>query len=199
MSYSEYSGRALIKSAYICVGAALILGFVAAAPADADQTDTRLDGLFQQLRGSGDSTQAREIEQEIWNIWFHYEGAGDEVDSLLRRGRYAIASEQLEFAENLYSHLIKIAPEFAEGWNRRATVRYMRGDFKGSIADIETTLKLEPRHFGAISGLGLCRIALEDLKGAASAFRDVLAINPHASGPIFNLKAIEQMLKQDSI
>jgi hypothetical protein len=60
-------------------------------------------------------------------------------------------------------------------------------------------LKLEPLHFGAISGLGLCRIALADLNGAATAFRDVLAINPHAAGRINNLKAIEPMLKDDSI
>ena len=197
MFFDEFyrSGRAVIKTAY----AALILAFSLASPALGDQTDGRLDGLFARLLTSDDSTQAREIEQEIWNIWFHYEGQGDEVDSLLSRGRYAIASEQLEFAENLYSRLIEIAPAFAEGWNRRATVRYMRGDFKGSIADIEATLKLEPRHFGAISGLGLCRIALEDLAGAANAFREVLAINPNATGPKFNLEAIEQMLKDDSI
>ncbi len=197
MFFDEFyrSGRAVIKTAY----PTLILAFTLASPALGDQTDGRLDGLFARLLTSDDSTQAREIEQEIWNIWFHYEGQGDEVDSLLSRGRYAIASEQLEFAENLYSRLIEIAPAFAEGWNRRATVRYMRGDFKGSIADIEATLKLEPRHFGAISGLGLCRIALEDLAGAANAFREVLAINPNATGPKFNLEAIEQMLKDDSI
>lgn len=201
MTYSDFCrrGRVLNKSACIYLCAALILSLAANSPALSDQTDNRLDGLFGQLLTADNSTQAREIEQQIWNIWFHHDGTGDAVDSLLKRGRYAVASEQLEFAEKLYSQLIEVAPDFAEGWNRRATVRYMRGDFNGSIADIEATLRLEPRHFGAISGLGLCRIALEDLAGAARAFRDVLAISPHASGPKFNLDAIEQMLKDSAI
>ena len=195
MSFGEIFGRrcAVVKST--CV--ALIFGLTLASPAFGDQKDERLGPLFDQLRVVDNGTQALEIERAIWNIWFEIDG--DKVNSLLVRGRYAISSDQLEFAERLYDELIEIAPEFAEAWNRRATVRYMRGNFAGSIADIEATLKLEPRHFGAISGLGLCRIGLEDLKGAATAFRDVLAINPHAAGPINNLEAIEQMLKDDSI
>ena len=193
MSFGKFFGhkRAFAKTA--CV--AFILGL--ASPALADQTDARLGPLFDKLLVVDNGTEALEIERTIWNIWF--EIAGDDVNSLLERGRYALSSNQLAFAEKLYDQLIEAAPEFAEGWNRRATVRYMRGNFAGSIADIEVTLKLEPRHFGAISGLGLCRIALEDLQGAATAFRDVLAINPHAAGPMNNLKAIEQMLKNNSI
>ena len=195
MSFGKIFGCRRAVAITACFG--LILGLALASPARADQKDERLGPLFGQLLVVDNGTQALEIERAIWNIWFEIDG--DKVNSLLVRGRYAISSDQLEFAEKLYDELIEIAPEFAEAWNRRATVRYMRGNFAGSIADIEATLKLEPRHFGAISGLGLCRIALEDLKGAATAFRDVLAINPHAAGPINNLKAIEQMLKEDSI
>lgn len=195
MSFSEFFGRrcTIVKSTYVV----LIFGLTLASPAFGDQKDMRLGPLFDQLLAADNGAQALELERTIWNIWFEIDG--DKVNSLLVRGRYAISSDQLELAEKLYDDLIEAVPDFAEAWNRRATVRYMRGDFEGSIADIEATLKLEPRHFGAISGLGLCRIALEDLEGAATAFRAVLAINPHAAGPINNLKAIEQMLKKDSI
>ncbi len=200
MSFGKFfrRRRAFARTACATIACvALILGLSLASPAFADQTDARLGPLFDKLLVVDNGTQALEIERTIWNIWF--EIAGDDVNSLLERGRYALSNNQLAFAEKLYDQLIEIAPDFAEGWNRRATVRYMRGNFAGSIADIEVTLKLEPRHFGAISGLGLCRIALEDLNAAATAFRDVLAINPHAAGPMNNLKAIEQMLKNDSI
>jgi tetratricopeptide (TPR) repeat protein len=197
MSFDEFCklGRVAVRCLCACLSAALILTL--ASPAVADQSDERLGPLFDQLLVVDNGTRALEIERAIWNIWFEFDV--DEVKSLLVRGRYAVSSDQLKFAEDLYDKLIEIAPDFAEGWNRRATVRYMRGNFTGSIEDIESTLKLEPRHFGAISGLGLCRIALENLEGAATAFHDVLAINPHAAGPINNLKAIEQMLKDDSI
>jgi tetratricopeptide (TPR) repeat protein len=195
MAFGKIFGRRCAFAKSACV--ALILGLNFVAPVSADQTDARLGPLFDKLLVVDSGAQALEIERTIWKIWFEIDG--DDMNSLLERGRYALSSNQLAFAEKLYDQLIEVAPDFAEGWNRRATVRYMRGNFAGSITDIEATLKLEPRHFGAISGLGLCRIALEDLQGAATAFREVLAISPHAAGPMNNLKAIEQMLKNDSI
>jgi tetratricopeptide (TPR) repeat protein len=200
MSFGKIFGRRCAFARIACTTiacVALILGFTLASPAFADQTDARLGTLFDQLLVVDNGAEALKIERAIWNIWFEIDG--DDINSLLERGRNALSSNQLAFAEKLYDELIEVAPDFAEGWNRRATVRYMRGNISGSITDIEVTLKLEPRHFGAISGLGLCRIALEDFNAAATAFRDVLAINPHAAGPMNNLKAIEQMLKNDSI
>ena len=116
----------------------------------------------------------------------------------MNRVASAMASQRFEHAEVLCSTVIELAPEFVEGWNRRATVRYLAADIDGSIADVNATLDLEPRHFGALSGLGLCFLALEDLEKAADTLRRVLAIHPCAAGAKNNLAEIEEALRHRS-
>ena len=95
--------------------------------------------------------------------------------------------------------MVARTPDFAEGWNRRATVRFMIGDLNGSVDDIRRTLSLEPRHFGALSGLGLIYLQREDWGGARQAFDEALAINPHLPGPRQNLEMIEQRAREETI
>ena len=85
-------------------------------------------------------------------------------------------------------------PDYAEGWNKRATVHYLKGDYSASVIDIERTLALEPRHFGAISGMGLIFMARGDEAGALKAFKEVLKIHPHARGAQFHVEELRKKL-----
>ena len=106
------------------------------------------------------------------------------VESAMFQGVEAMKLQQFEQAFGHFSQLIKLAPDYAEGWNKRATVLYLMGRFKESEADVMRTLELEPRHFGALSGQGLIRIALQDWTGAIFFLESALKINPHMYGVI---------------
>jgi tetratricopeptide (TPR) repeat protein len=153
-----------------------------------------LDDLFVRLRTATNAEDAQQLEDSIWEIWFHYDGDNRHINYLMGRVASAMANQHFEQAEVLCSTVIELAPEFVEGLNRRATVRYLAADIDGSIADISAVLDLEPRHFGALSGLGLCFLALEDLEKAADTIRRVLAIHPNAAGAKNNLAEIEEAL-----
>jgi tetratricopeptide (TPR) repeat protein len=96
-----------------------------------------------------------------------------EASALMRAG-------DMIAAESIYTRIIAEEPNFSEGWNRRATVRFYAGDFDGSLADIEQTLKLEPRHFGAFWGLGMILGLQQDYERAISAFEKLLEIKPNS-------------------
>lgn len=161
----------------------LAIGIVAASvmasghPAAADQNDPRLDELFAALKSTQDGRQAHEIEQMIWFIWSRAPSAGASL--MLRQGTEYMNEGKYEMARSNFDAVVELAPEFAEGWNKRATVHYLMDDYDGSIEDIKHTLALEKRHFGALSGLGLIYDALNEKKAALEAFRAALAINPH--------------------
>lgn len=143
----------------------------------ADQNDPRLDPLFAQLKESSDTDAAHAIEQTIWHIWSTAPSAG--ANLMLREGVRFMNEGKHEKALADFDAVVELEPDFAEGWNKRATVRYLMGDYDGSVADIQRTLALEERHFGALSGLGLIYDALDEKKAALDAFRAALAINPH--------------------
>jgi tetratricopeptide (TPR) repeat protein len=163
------------------LGAIVTLIFlVIGGTALADQNDPRLDALFEKLKTAPTDELAHEIELVIWHIWSEPQTAGGRV--LFRQGMQYMDEGKNDKALESFDALVQIEPEFAEGWNRRATVHYLMGDFDASIADIEHTLALEPRHFGALSGLGLIYDALDQKKAALKAFRAALAIHPHLAG-----------------
>jgi tetratricopeptide (TPR) repeat protein len=92
--------------------------------------------------------------------------------------------------------VIQAAPAYAEGWNKRATVRYLAKDYAGSIADCRETLARNPSHFGALSGQGLCHLAIEQYKEAAECFRRALAVHPHLENARANLRvALNEVMK----
>lgn len=155
---------------------------VLAAPGQprADQKDARLSVLFERLKAAA-AASAPALEQEIWSIWSAHGGDG-EVDWRMRQGTVLLQAGELEPALREFEIVVHKAPDFAEGWNKRATVRYMLGDFTGSVADIRRTLSLEPRHFGALSGLGMIYDALEKPESAIRAFEAALSLNPHMPG-----------------
>jgi tetratricopeptide (TPR) repeat protein len=162
-----------------------------------DQTDQRLEDLFQTLRSSQDSTVLLEAESSIWDIW--YDSGQADVDRLLVEAAELMSSGQLADAESIYSRVIAVAPNFSEGWNRRATVRYYQRDYTGSLDDIEQTLKLEPRHFGAIWGLGMILGSQRDYQRAILAFERLLEIKPHASDARPRIELLKQELTKESV
>ena len=168
--------------------------FLLSAVAFADQNDERLVELFRSLKSTESISRASVFESKIWHIWMeHYD---PEVESAMFQGVEAMKLQQFEQAFGHFSLLIKIAPDYAEGWNKRATVLYLMGRFKESQADVLRTLKLEPRHFGALSGQGLIRIALQDWTGAIYFLELALKINPYMYGVIMNLKYARQKQKE---
>ena len=119
-----------------------------------------------------------------------------EVEVAMIHGLEAMKIQQFEKAYGYFSQMTKLAPDYAEGWNKRATVLYLMGRFKESEADVMKTLELEPRHFGALSGQGLIKIALQDWPGAIYFLESALKINPHMHGVIMNLKYARQKQKE---
>ena len=120
------------------------------------------------------------IEREIWRLWT-ISGRGD-VDALMRKGTRALGQRDYDLALDIFSRIIAIDPEFSEGWNKRATVRFLRGEFKDSLKDIDSTLSLEPRHFGAIEGRGMIYENLGQFKKALDEYEQVFLIHPHMKG-----------------
>jgi tetratricopeptide (TPR) repeat protein len=154
------------------VAALLPISLVGTATA---QTE-RLDALFAELVDS-DAAAARRIEREILAEWS--KSGSPAMDLLLQRGRDAMAEGDLDAAIGHLTALTDHAPEFAEGWNALATAYFQAGDYGPSIEDIARTLTLNPRHFGALSGLGMIFEELGDEARALEAYRAALAIHPH--------------------
>src|SRR5438874_6069736 len=123
------------------------------------------------LRGD-DAVEAAHAATALWQMW--HESGRPELDALLREGIEAMQRGELEQADAVFTRLIETAPEFAEGWNKRATVRYMKSDYAGAIADCRETLGRNPNHFGALSGQGLCHMAVGEYREAAELFRRTL-------------------------
>ncbi|MGO1120146.1 tetratricopeptide repeat protein [Rhodovibrionaceae bacterium A322] len=177
----------MTKLLFLCLGALLLL----AAPASrADQNDPRLPVLFDLLKESEAPFEAAQAEQNIWLIWLSSED--ETIQELMQRGLTAMSENNLRDAYESFNSLVSAAPEFAEGWNKRATILYLLGDYKGSLSDIIKTLDLEPRHFGALSGRGLIYQALDDPKLAYEAYQEALAIHPYLPGALAFVKAYKE-------
>jgi tetratricopeptide (TPR) repeat protein len=138
------------------------------------------------LRGD-DSTRVGQAEAALWAMWCR--SGRPDLDG--RLGQAVAAMERRDFAgaERLLTDLVKAAPEWAEAWNKRATVRYLAADYDGSIADCRETLARKPHHFGALSGQGLCHMALGQYGPAAAVFRRALAVHPHLEAVRRNLRS----------
>ena len=173
---------------------ALTLGF---ADSRADQTDPRLKELFDSLRNAPSPEAAADIESQIWSIWVK-SGDGD-LDQVLEIGSQAMAIGDTATALKIFDAIVRKAPNFAEGWNKRATVYYMMGHYEASLADIDRTLELEPHHFGALSGLGLVNIGLDRDEAALDAFERVLKVDPQSQSAKANIEIVKQRIKDKSI
>jgi tetratricopeptide (TPR) repeat protein len=152
-----------------------------------------LDILFGELRGAGDEGAAA-IEQKIWTVWS--KPLSDTAGVLLGQANRAMEANETDAAKAVLDQTIAAYPQFAEAWNKRATLSFVRGDFGSSLKDIEQVLALEPRHFGALAGRGMIFRAQEKWSDALAAFREALAINPHMPGIEDAIKQIEKIERE---
>ena len=170
------------KLAILLISAMMIL--VGIMPAGADNHNgnesrykAELDQLFNTLSQSETLEEANATITNIWQIW-----RTDTEDSvniqMMRRGIGFMEQGDYINAEAMFTRIINRDNGFMEAWNKRATIRFMRGDLQGSVDDINEVLKREPRHFGALSGLGMINIQRGDLQSALQNYQDILAINP---------------------
>jgi len=136
-----------------------------------------LDFLFGALKAAPDEASAKHVEARIWAVWM--QTPSDTAALLMMRAKAAMDGQQVDIALKLLDAVVKLRPDYVEGWNRRATLYYLKNDYAHSLQDIEQVLVREPRHFGALAGLGMIMQDLGDEKRALDAFRKALAVNPH--------------------
>jgi len=179
-----------LKHAVAAFGLSMCLAFPAAAQ------DRDLDTLFDALKIT-DPSGAAQVEQKIWEEWS--KSGSPAMDILLERGRAALSEGDFPLAIEHFTALIDHAPEFAEGYNGRATA-YFQADLYGpSLDDIRTTLRLNPRHFGALAGLGLILEELKMYDGALEAYRAVEAIHPNREGLRENIERLEKEVEGQAL
>ncbi len=184
----------LARSARQAIQALLVLAtFLAfAAPASARQDDARLSDLFRQLLSAPTDETAEAVEDQIWTIWLEHPGR--DVSILMSHGVQLMHKDNFKTALGLFDRIVTLAPDYAEGWNKRANAHYLLGDYPAAVADIRRTLQLEPRHFAALAGLGLVYLAVDEPAGALRAFEAALAINPHMDGVREQVDSLRQQL-----
>ncbi|MFK7864850.1 MAG: tetratricopeptide repeat protein [Pseudohongiellaceae bacterium] len=159
----------------------------------ADHTDPQLNDLFLQLKQTQDQNQLRTIESQIWEIWLSH--PNPDVQRLMLLGTEKMNSRSVAEAMLVFTQLVENFPNYAEAWNKRATLNYLIGDQEASESDIQKTLALEPRHFGALSGLGLVYLSRNELSKAKQAFENLIAVHPNSPNALSNLKLINEQLK----
>ncbi len=167
--------RSLLAAVLLAVGvpASNAVGGVHLAETTAN---ARLDGLFDKLKGAATEAEARRVEAVIWQAWFHSDN-GD-VAQVMSRVQFAMRAGMYDLALGELDKVVHIAPKYAEGWNQRATVLFLLKRDLESVRDIQRVLALEPRHFGALSGLGLIHMRAGNWKSALESFRKALNIHP---------------------
>ena len=179
--------------------AAIVLAAVACLmpAAWAGQTDERLDALFERLKTTDSETEAASLTYQIWVIWRQSEN--DIVNTLMSKGVEEMSRRNYEAAVDTFSEVIKLEPDLAEAWNKRATVYYLMGEYEASVRDIERTLALEPRHFGALSGLGFIYLSHGEGRAALEAFEAALEINPYLPGARTRVEELRRRQRREAI
>ena len=179
----------------------IILSFLIFNNVIAEERDNELNNLFKQLKNS-EITKAREIENKIWKIWITHpseDRRGYRLTELLSQGSLLINQRKLNKAYILFSQIILEDPKWPEAWNKRATVLYMMGKFEESQNDIKKVLKLEKRHFGALSGQGLVQTKLKNYNKAIESYKEVQKIYPSMQAPKVMIPRLKKLIKEQTI
>jgi tetratricopeptide (TPR) repeat protein len=145
-------------------------------PSHGAQREQMLEALFKRLAAASDPDEAKTVAATIQHIWGRSQS--DTADLLMERASAAMAARQFPLALELFNKIVALQPTWAEAWNKRATLRFLADDLDGSMADIKEVLKLEPRHFGALAGMGMILRKEGFDKSALAVFRKALAIYP---------------------
>lgn len=162
------------------------------------RVDARLlDNLLARLHASTSERQAKAIATTVLQLWLR--NYSPSVEVLMQQAINAINDDEHSSALTLLDTVLEIAPDYAEAWNKRATVHYFTQDYERALADIEQVLELEPRHFGALSGRALVQQAMGNKKAALQAFRQALEIHPFMAGAKAAIKALKKEVEGERI
>ena len=177
---------------------AMLVGCVAwSASVFADQTEARLGALFDELKSSVNLGSALSVERQIWAVWSEVDG--EDVNREMIIGARALQARDWRQAIAAFTNVVELAPSFAEGWNKRATAYYLADQLDASVSDIHTTLSLEPRHFGALSGMGLIFLQQGDFAGALMAFEQVLRVHPQSVPARTHVRELRARLRRGAV
>ena len=176
---------------------AIILLMFSNSILSANEKDAQLDKLFYELKVNKAQVAAI-IEQEIWSLWSTHP-SDQKLTARLEEGSILVRNQQLIKARDIFTEVINIDQNWAEAWNKRATVFYMMGEFQKSQDDIDKVLALEARHFGALAGQGLVNIQLKNYEKAIRSYEQAQEIYPAMRSPKIMIKQIEELMKQQTI
>ena len=166
--------------------------------AESKDRNVRLNQLFEQLKKSDNFSIAFEIEMKIWKIWSTHP-TQDNLTRSLAQGSDLMSKGELESAYKIFSAIIESEPDWAEGWNKRATVLYLMGRYQDSLNDIDEVLKRESRHFGALSGQGLVQTKLENYEKAIKSYQAAQKIYPSIKAAKIMIPQLEELIKGSAI
>ena len=157
-----------------------------------------IDKLFMQLKSAVDFENSKKIENKIWDLWVTHPSKNG-LTKLLADGSSAMMDNKLETAYNKFTEVIELDPNWAEAWNKRATVLYLMGKYEMSQADIDKVLQLEKRHFGALSGQGLVQTALKNYQKAIDSYIEAHKVHPYMKSPLIMIEQLQMQIKKESI
>ena len=166
--------------------------------ADSQDRDINLNQLFDQLKKSSNASLAFEIEMKIWNIWSTHP-TQEKLTKSLAKGSDLMSKGEWEKSYKVFSTIIDVAPNWAEGWNKRATVLYLMGRYQDSLNDIDEVLKRESRHFGALSGQGLVHIEMKNYEKAIKSYESVQKIYPSINSAKVMIPQLKKLIKDKAI
>ena len=176
----------------------VIFIFFGNAVAYSKDRDVKLNLLFEELKKSNNDSVTLEIEMKIWNIWSTHP-TQEKLTQLLSKGSSLMSTGELETAYKIFSTIIESTPDWAEGWNKRATVLYLMGRYQESLKDIDEVLKRESRHFGALSGQGLVHAKLKNYEKAIKSYETVQKIYPSISSAKVMIPQLKKIIKDEAI
>ena len=167
-------------------------------PAISKNNTDQLNELFLKLETEQNIIIASKIESEIWELWTTHPSEPI-LTELLAEGSYFMSQNQLANAHEMFSKAIELDPDWAEAWNKRATVLYLMGKYELSQNDIDKVLSLEERHFGALSGQGLVQTALQNYQKAIDSYIEAHKIYPAMETPLIMIEKLNLLIKKQSI
>ena len=163
-----------------------------------DNQQKQIDDLFNQLKKTTNYENSKKIESKIWELWSTHPSR-NKLTALLADGSFYVSQNKLETAYETFTKAIKLDSNWAEAWNKRATVLYLMGKYEQSQADIDKVLELEQRHFGALAGQGLVQTALNNYQKAIDSYIEAHKIHPNLKSPLIMIEKLQLQIKKESI
>ena len=164
----------------------------------AENHQKQIDELFNQLKSTTNYQESKKIESQIWELWTTHPSKSN-LTALMADGSFYMSQNKLETAYETFTQTIKLDPNWAEAWNKRATVLYLMGKYELSQADIDKVLELEKRHFGALSGQGLVQTALTNYQKAIDSYIEAHKVHPNMRSPLIMIEKLQLQIKKESI